>query len=95
MSLTPDDVRRIADLARIEVSADEVAAVHAKLASIFGLIDTLQAIDTAGVAPMAHAQDVGAPLRDDRVTEEDRHALYQQGAPAIEDSLYLVPRVIE
>ena len=95
MSLSLDDVRRIADLARIEVSADEVVAVHAKLASIFDLIDTLQAIDTRGVEPMAHAQDVSVPLRDDAVTEPDRHALYQQAAPAIEDSLYLVPRVVE
>ena len=95
MALTLDDVRRIAHLARIDVTSDEVVDVHAKLESIFGLIDELQAIDTAGVEPMSHAQDVTLPLRDDVVTETDRHALYQQLAPATEDGLYLVPRVVE
>ena len=95
MSLTLDDVRRIADLARIDVTRDEVVDVHAKLQSIFGLIDELRAIDTEGVAPMAHAQDVTLPLRDDVVTETDRRELYQRAAPATEDGLYLVPRVVE
>ena len=95
MSLTLDDVQRIAHLARIDVTSDEVVAVHAKLQSIFGLIDELQAIDTEGVTPMAHAQDATLPLRDDIVTEADRHELYQQPAPATEDGLYLVPRVVE
>lgn len=95
MSLMLDDVRRIAHLARIDVTSDEVIDVHAKLESIFGLIDALQAIDTEGVEPMSHAQDVTLPLRDDVVTEIDRHALYQQLAPATEDGLYLVPRVVE
>lgn len=95
MSLTLDDVRRIAHLARIDVTSDEVAAVHAKLQSIFGLIDALQAIDTDGVEPMAHAQDLTLPLRDDVVSETDRHERYQQGAPSTEDGLYLVPRVVE
>lgn len=95
MSLTLDDVRRIAHLARIDVTPDEVVAVHAKLQSIFGLIDELQAIDTAGVEAMAHAQDATLPLRDDVVTEADRHELYQRLAPAAEDGLYLVPRVVE
>jgi aspartyl-tRNA(Asn)/glutamyl-tRNA(Gln) amidotransferase subunit C len=95
MSLSLDDVRRIAHLARIEVGPAEIAAIHGKLESIMSLIDQLQAIDTTGVVPMAHAQDVTAPLREDRVTETDLHTLYQQAAPAIEDGLYLVPKVIE
>ena len=95
MSLSLDDVRRIAHLARIAVTDDEVATVHAKLASIFTLVDDLLAIDTEGVEPMAHAQDVSAPLRDDVPTEVDRRDLYQQGAPAVADGLYLVPRVVE
>jgi aspartyl-tRNA(Asn)/glutamyl-tRNA(Gln) amidotransferase subunit C len=95
MSLTLDDVQRIAHLARIDVTPDEVVAVHAKLQSIFGLIDELQAIPTTGVEPMAHAQDATLPLRDDLVTEADRHAPYQQLAPATADGLYLVPRVVE
>ena len=95
MSLTLDDVARLAQLSRIDVSADEVVDVHAKLESIFTLIDALEAIDTAGIVPMAHAQDVALPLRDDNVTETDRHALYQQAAPSTIDGLYLVPKVIE
>jgi aspartyl-tRNA(Asn)/glutamyl-tRNA(Gln) amidotransferase subunit C len=95
MTLSLADVARIADLARLEVTPDEAAAVHAQLASIFGLIDQLAAVDTTGVTPLAHPQECFAPLREDRVTEEDRRDLYQSGAPAVEDGLYLVPRVIE
>ena len=95
MALTLDDVARIAHLARIEIDADEARDVHAKLDAIFALINALQAIDTTGVEPMSHAQDLSLPLRDDVATETDRHAEYQRLAPAIADGLYLVPRVIE
>ena len=95
MALSLDDVRRIAELARLDVTAREIDDIGAKLASIFGLIDALQAIDTTGIEPMAHALDVSAPLRDDVVSEPDRHELFQRGAPAVEDGLYLVPRVVE
>ncbi len=93
--ISHDDVRRIADLARLEVTAEEIDAVHGKLAAIFGLIDELSAVDTTGIAPMAHVLDAVLPLREDTVTEPDRHALYQSVAPSVEDSLYLVPKVIE
>ena len=95
MALTLDDIHRIAHLARLEIDAGAAAEVHAKLTAIFGLIDELLAIDTTGIVPMSHAQDVALALREDRVTEEDRHALYQSVAPGVEDGLYLVPRVIE
>ncbi len=95
MGLTPDDIKRLAHLARIEVDAAAVRDVREKLDAILGLIDALQAIDTSGVAPMAHAQDVALPLRDDVVTEPDNHTRYQREAPAIADGLYLVPKVIE
>lgn len=95
MALTLDDVHRIAHLARIDIDAQAAADVHRKLEAIFGLINQLQAVDTAGITPMAHAQDVALPLRADAVTEPDRHALFQSVAPAVEDSLYLVPKVIE
>jgi len=95
MALTLDDVRRIADLARIEVTDREVGDVHAKLGAIFGLIDALQAIDTTNIEPMAHALDVTTPLRDDVVSETDQRELFQRVAPAVEDALYLVPRVVE
>jgi aspartyl-tRNA(Asn)/glutamyl-tRNA(Gln) amidotransferase subunit C len=93
--ISHDDVRRIADLARIAVTAEEVDAVHGKLAAIFGLIDELAAVDTTGIEPMAHVLDAVLPLREDAVTETDRHALFQSVAPAVEDGLYLVPRVVE
>jgi aspartyl-tRNA(Asn)/glutamyl-tRNA(Gln) amidotransferase subunit C len=95
MALTLDDVHRIAHLARIEIDASAAAEVHAKLTAIFAMINELQAVDTTGIVPMAHAQDIALPLRNDRVTDEDRHALYQSVAPAVEDGLYLVPKVIE
>jgi aspartyl-tRNA(Asn)/glutamyl-tRNA(Gln) amidotransferase subunit C len=95
MTLSIDDVHRIAHLARIEIDAAQADEVRAKLDAIFGMINELNAVDTAGVVPMAHAQDVALPLRDDNVTETDHHELYQSVAPAVEDGLYLVPKVLE
>jgi aspartyl-tRNA(Asn)/glutamyl-tRNA(Gln) amidotransferase subunit C len=95
MSLSQDDVKRIARLARIETSDAEARATQAQLNSIFDLIATMQAVDTRGIAPMAHAQEVHQRLRDDAVTETDRHAAFQAIAPAVENGLYLVPKVIE
>ncbi len=95
MTLSIADVQRIAHLARIEIDAGEAQEVRAKLDAIFAMIGELAAVDTRGVLPMSHAQDVSLPLREDRVTETDRHALYQSIAPAVEDGLYLVPKVLE
>ena len=95
MSLSPDDVKRIARLARIEISNVEADVAQTRLNDIFNLIATMQAVDTTGIAPMAHAQDVSQRLRDDVVTETDRHLAFQAIAPAVEDALYLVPKVIE
>ena len=95
MALTLDDIHRIAHLARIEIDGDDAAEVHAKLTAIFGMINELQAIDTTGIVPMSHAQDLALPLREDRVVDGDSHALFQSVAPAVEDGLYLVPRVVE
>lgn len=95
MTLTPDDVARIAQLARIEISPQEAADVHAKLDAIFAMINELASVDTTGIEPMSHAQDMTMRLRDDQVTETDQHAKFQQLAPALEDGLYLVPRVVE
>jgi aspartyl-tRNA(Asn)/glutamyl-tRNA(Gln) amidotransferase subunit C len=93
--LTLDEVRRIADLARIEVPDGDVAALQQQLNGIFGLIEQMRAVDTGGVEPMAHAIDLTQRLRQDAVTERDLHALYQEGAPQVEAGLYLVPKVIE
>ena len=95
MALSLDDVQRIAQLARIEITPAEAEDVRDKLERIFELIDELQAVDTAGIEPMSHAQEVMLRLREDRVTEADRRELYQRVAPAVQDGLYLVPKVIE
>jgi aspartyl-tRNA(Asn)/glutamyl-tRNA(Gln) amidotransferase subunit C len=95
MSLTPDQLQRIALLARIDVSAEEAQGVAARLNRVLGLIDQLQSVDTQGIEPMSHALDVVQRLRPDEVTETDRHEVYQRGAPAVEQGLYLVPKVIE
>jgi aspartyl-tRNA(Asn)/glutamyl-tRNA(Gln) amidotransferase subunit C len=93
--LTPDDIRRLCRLARVEITDGEIADVSAKLSSIVAMVDRLQAIDTKGVEPMAHPLDRPQRLREDRVTEQDRHELYQRNAAAVERGLYLVPKVIE
>ena len=93
--LSRDDVRRIAELARIEVPEEGLAAVQHDLNGIFGLVERMRAVDTAGVEPMAHAVDLTQRLREDRVTDADQHELFQACAPQVEDGLYLVPKVIE
>lgn len=95
MSLSIADVHRIAHLARVEIDAGEAEEVRAKLDAIFALINELSAVDTTGVEPMAHALDATLVLRDDAVTEPDASPAYQRVAPAVEDGLYLVPKVIE
>jgi aspartyl-tRNA(Asn)/glutamyl-tRNA(Gln) amidotransferase subunit C len=95
MALTLDDVKRIAQLARIEIAADEADEVLSRMSGIFRLIEEMQAVDTTGVKPMSHAQDVMLRLRDDVVTETDQHAMFQSIAPQVEADLYLVPKVIE
>jgi aspartyl-tRNA(Asn)/glutamyl-tRNA(Gln) amidotransferase subunit C len=95
MSLSPEEVRRLAMLARIELEEAEVTAVGDQLNRIFGLIEQLQAVDTRGVKPMSHAEQADLRLREDRVTESDCRELYQSVAPQVEQGLYLVPKVIE
>ena len=95
MALSHQDILHIARLARIRVSEDEAEAARGHLNSIFGLIEQMQAVDTAGVEPMSHALDVAQRLREDKVTESDLRDKFQSIAPAVENGLYLVPRVIE
>jgi aspartyl-tRNA(Asn)/glutamyl-tRNA(Gln) amidotransferase subunit C len=95
MSLTPDQLQRIALLARIDVSAEDAQGVTERLNRVLGLIDQLQAVDTKGIEPMSHALDVVQRLRPDAVTELDRREDFQKAAPAVEQGLYLVPKVIE
>ena len=95
MSLTIDDVKKVARLARLAVSEQEAQTSQNQLNGIFGLIEQMQAVDTSGIEPMAHAQDVVQRLREDKVTETDQRELFQSVAPQTEAGLYLVPKVIE
>ena len=99
MKLTPDELMRIAHLARIAVSDAGVATLQTQLTGIFGLIDELQAVDTQGVEPLAHPLDVvqhlAQRLRADVVTEKDTREANMANAPAQENGLFLVPKVLE
>ena len=95
MSLSLQDIQHIARLARIRVTETEAETARGQLNSIFGLIEQMQAVDTAGVEPMSHALDVSQRLREDRVSESDQRDKFQTVAPAVENGLYLVPKVIE
>jgi len=95
MSLTLEQVRRVAQLARIEISDAEAQTALGHLNGIFGLIEAMQAVDTRNVEPMAHAQDLAQRLRDDCVTEVNQREAFQAIAPEIEAGLYLVPKVLE
>ena len=95
MSLSSEQISHIARLARIELSLAELEATRAKLDDVFDLIAQMQAVDTRGVAPMSHPQDLPARLREDLVTATDRREAFQRVAPQTEAGLYLVPKVIE
>ncbi len=99
MSLTRTDVAQIASLARIELSEAEAEATLAQLVDIFALIEKMQAVDTADVAPLttplAAISDITLRMREDRVTESDQRDALMGIAPAHADGLYLVPRVVE
>jgi aspartyl-tRNA(Asn)/glutamyl-tRNA(Gln) amidotransferase subunit C len=95
MSLSLDDVSRIARLARIEISAAEAEQTRDQLNNILDFVAQLQAVDTDGIEPMAHAVDVVQRLRTDAVTEIDRRDTFQAIAPETDAGLYLVPKVIE
>jgi aspartyl-tRNA(Asn)/glutamyl-tRNA(Gln) amidotransferase subunit C len=95
MSLSRHDVERIAHLARLEVSEQELSAYAESLSRILGLIEQMNAVDTRGVAPMAHPQEAALRLRPDQVAEADQRDRFQAIAPATEAGLYLVPKVIE
>ena len=95
MSLDRTDVEKIAHLARIAISDDEIPATTAKLSGILDLIDKMQAVDTDGVAPLAHPLETTQRLRPDAVTESNHRDDYQTIAPATESGLYLVPKVIQ
>ena len=95
MSLSLEDVRKISSLARLDLSQGDAEITRDKLNGILALVEQMQAVDTTGVEPMSHPQDVAQRLRDDAVTEIDRRDDFQRIAPQTETGLYLVPKVIE
>jgi len=104
MALSIEDIKKIAHLARIEVSDTEVTATLSKLTGILSLIEQMQAVDTTGIVPMSHAQELSQRLRDDVVTKSNQREAFQKNAPtlgngsmkpAVDSGLYLVPKVIE
>lgn len=95
MSLTADDVKKVAHLARLTFD-EQALPTHAKnLTNILDLIDQMNSANTDGVEPMSHPLNLNQPLRADKVTEKDDHQYYQKLAPQTEAGLYLVPQVIE
>lgn len=95
MALERSEVEKIAHLARLGLSDSELPQTTATLNSILGLIDTMQAVDTTGIEPLAHPLETTQRLRADAVTEANQRDTYQAIAPAVESGLYLVPKVIE
>lgn len=99
MALTSQDITRIAHLARLELSPSEQFRMLEQLNGFFGIVEQMRAVDTTGIQPLSHpvatVQDITLRLRDDQVRECNQRQANQRSAPAVEDGLFLVPRVIE
>ena len=95
MSLTPDDVKKIAHLARLGINDSDIDDYASNLSNILHLVEQMNSIDTSNVSPMAHPQDVCQRLRADEVMEDNQRERFQKIAPLTENGLYLVPQVIE
>jgi aspartyl-tRNA(Asn)/glutamyl-tRNA(Gln) amidotransferase subunit C len=95
MSIRQDEIEKIAELARIRIADEDIGQVTLRITEILRMVDQLQAADTRGVEPMANPLDATQRLRPDEVTEGNRREEFQSIAPAVENGLYLVPRVIE
>jgi aspartyl-tRNA(Asn)/glutamyl-tRNA(Gln) amidotransferase subunit C len=95
LPLTPEDVNHIAMLARLGIDERDIPAYASNLSRIIEFVDQLNEAETDAVEPMAHPLAKPQRLRGDEVAEEDRRELYQRNAPAVEEALYTVPRVIE
>jgi len=95
MSLSPEQIRQVAQLARLELNPEQVEPYARQLSNILEMVDRLSSVDTANVSPMAHPLDMVQRLRPDAISETDRRDDYQAIAPETQDGLYLVPKVIE
>jgi len=95
MSLSPEQIKQVAHLARLQLSPDQVGHYAKQLSNIFEMVGQLSRAQTDAVAPMAHPLEMTQRLRADVVTEPNQRDLFQAHAPAVQDGLYLVPKVIE
>jgi len=95
MALDKTEVEKIAHLARLHISESETIDVTTRITDILTLIDQMQSVDTEAVEPLAHPRDMVQRLRVDEITEDNQRDRLQQLAPASEDGLYLVPKVLE
>ena len=95
MAVEQDEIEKIAALARIRIGGDQIGQVTRRISEILHMVDQLQAVDTSEVEPLANPLDATQRLRPDEVTEGDRRDAFQAIAPAVENGLYLVPKVIE
>lgn len=99
MSLSSDDIARIANLARLELKSDESERMLTQINGFFEIVEKMRAVDTSGIEPLAHPvavmQDIALRLRDDVVSESNNIEANQRNAPAVENGLFLVPKVIE
>ncbi|HOZ67426.1 MAG TPA: Asp-tRNA(Asn)/Glu-tRNA(Gln) amidotransferase subunit GatC [Burkholderiaceae bacterium] len=99
MSLSPQDIARIANLARLELSEIESARILVQTNAFFDIVEKMRAVDTTGIQPLAHPieaiQEVALRLRDDIASEPNQRQANQKSAPAVENGLFLVPKVIE
>lgn len=95
MKLNVEELHKVAHLARLSIHSKDEESYSQALSNILNLMDEMQSIDTQGVLPMVHPMDALQRLRSDQVTETDQHAYLQKLAPATENGLYLVPRVVE
>jgi len=95
MTIEQDEIEKIAELARIRIDREQIGEVTQRITEILGMVDQLQAIDTREIEPMANPLDATQRLRDDEITELNHREAFQAIAPAVENGLYLVPKVIE
>ena len=99
MALTPEDIRRIQHLARLELQPHESERMLTQINGFFGIVEAMRAVDTAGIEPLAHPvaaiQDIALRLREDVASEPNTREANQRSAPAVERGLFLVPKVIE
>ncbi len=95
MSLSREEVEKIAHLARLEITEDEMNGFVNNLSRIIDFVDQLQSLDTSDVVPMAHPLNMSQRLRADIVSEQDQRDKFQANAGQVEAGLYLVPKVIE